>query len=284
VPGMPARSAKAIEAFNDLIGELRQAADSGTPVGDVAEAILDRTGYVADLEASSDLQDAGRAENLNELVSVAREFDTRNAGGGLAAFLEQVSLVADADEIPEGTDHGGLVTLMTLHTAKGLEFPVVFLTGMEENVFPHERAINDEHELEEERRLAYVGITRARQRLYVTRAVARAWWGRPSYHRQSRFLTEIPAHLIDWRRDASTAMTSASPASERLARRPGVNAPGNRPVPSLQPGDLVNHDSYGLGRVLSVEGRGDDPEAKVDFGDEFGIKHLLLRYAPLEKL
>jgi DNA helicase II / ATP-dependent DNA helicase PcrA len=284
VPGMPARSAKAIEAFNDLIGELRQAADSGTPVGDIAEAILDRTGYVADLEASSDLQDAGRAENLNELVSVAREFDTRNAGGGLAAFLEQVSLVADADEIPEGTDHGGLVTLMTLHTAKGLEFPVVFLTGMEENVFPHERAINDEHELEEERRLAYVGITRARQRLYVTRAVARAWWGRPSYHRQSRFLTEIPAHLIDWRRDASTAMTSASPASERLARRPGVNAPGNRPVPSLQPGDLVNHDSYGLGRVLSVEGRGDDPEAKVDFGDEFGIKHLLLRYAPLEKL
>jgi DNA helicase II / ATP-dependent DNA helicase PcrA len=284
VAGMPARSAKAIEAFNELIGELRQAADSGTPVGDIAEAILDRTGYVSDLEASSDLQDAGRAENLNELVSVAREFDTRNAGGGLAAFLEQVSLVADADEIPEGTDHGGLVTLMTLHTAKGLEFPVVFLTGMEENVFPHERAINDEHELEEERRLAYVGITRARQRLYVTRAVARAWWGRPSYHRQSRFLTEIPAHLIDWRRDASTAMTSSSPASERLARRPGVNAPGNRPVPALQPGDLVNHDSYGLGRVLSVEGRGDDPEAKVDFGDEFGIKHLLLRYAPLEKL
>ncbi len=284
VAGMPARSAKAIEGFNELIAELRQAAESGTPVGDIAEAVLDRTGYIAELEASTDLQDAGRAENLTELISVAREFDARNQTGGLAAFLEQVSLVADADEIPEGPDHGGLVTLMTLHTAKGLEFPVVFLTGMEENVFPHERSVNDERELEEERRLAYVGITRARQRLYLTRAVARAWWGRPAYHKQSRFLTEIPAELIDWRRDAAAASSSLGPASERLARRAGVNAPGNRAVPSLKTGDLVNHDSYGLGRVLSVEGRGDDPEAKVDFGEEYGIKHLLLRYAPLEKL
>jgi len=284
VPGLPARSAKAIEGFNDLIAELREAAESGTPVGDIAEAILDKTGYIADLEASSDLQDAGRAENLTELVSVAREFDARNESGGLAGFLEQVSLVADADEIPEGPDHGGLVTLMTLHTAKGLEFPVVFLTGMEENVFPHERSVNDERELEEERRLAYVGITRARERLYATRAVARAWWGRPSYHKQSRFLTEIPATLIDWRRDVTAATSSLGPASERLARRAGVNAPGNRPVPLLKAGDLVNHDSYGLGRVLSVEGRGDDPEAKVDFGDDYGIKHLLLRYAPIEKI
>jgi DNA helicase-2/ATP-dependent DNA helicase PcrA len=284
VAGMPARSAKAIEGFNELITELRQAAESGTPVGDIAEAVLDRTGYIAELEASTDLQDAGRAENLTELIAVAREFDARNETGGLAAFLEQVSLVADADEIPEGPDHGGVVTLMTLHTAKGLEFPVVFLTGMEENVFPHERSVNDERELEEERRLAYVGITRARQRLYLTRAVARAWWGRPAYHKQSRFLTEIPAELIDWRRDAAAASSSLGPASERLARRAGVNAPGNRAVPSLKSGDLVNHDSYGLGRVLSVEGRGDDPEAKVDFGEEYGIKHLLLRYAPLEKL
>jgi DNA helicase-2/ATP-dependent DNA helicase PcrA len=284
VPGLPTRSIKAIEGFNEMIAEFRATADEGAPVGDLAEAILDRTGYVAELEVSTDLQDAGRVENLNELISVAREFDSRNIDGGLAAFLEQVSLVADADEIPEGADHGGMVTLMTLHTAKGLEFPVVFLTGMEENVFPHERSINDERELQEERRLAYVGITRARQRLYLTRAVARAWWGRPSYHKQSRFLSEIPAELIDWRRDAAAAASMLTPSSERLARRPGVMAAGNRPVPSLQPGDLVNHDSYGLGRVLSVEGRGDDPEAKVDFGEEYGIKHLLLRYAPLEKL
>jgi DNA helicase II / ATP-dependent DNA helicase PcrA len=115
----------------------------------------------------------------------------------------------------------------------------------------------------------------------VTRAATRTWFGRPGYHRQSRFLTEIPAGLIEWRRDESAA---TQPASERLARRPGVRALGNRPVPSLQPGDRVNHDSYGLGTVLSVEGRGDDPEAKIDFGADYGIKHLVLRYAPIEKL
>ncbi|MGA3151228.1 MAG: DNA helicase PcrA [Streptosporangiaceae bacterium] len=281
VPGLATRSVRAIEAFNDLIGELRAAAEAGSPVGDLAEAVLDRTGYVAELLASSDLQDASRVENLTELVSVAREFDAAHPGGTLADFLEQVSLVADADQVPDGEDHGGMVTLMTLHTAKGLEFPVVFLTGLEENVFPHERSINDDTELAEERRLAYVGITRARERLYLTRAISRAWYGRPAFHRQSRFLSEVPAELIDWRRDAAAA---APPAAERLARRPGVQALGNRNVPSLQPGDRVTHDSYGLGTVLSVEGRGDDPEAKIDFGGDYGIKHLVLRYAPIEKL
>jgi DNA helicase-2/ATP-dependent DNA helicase PcrA len=281
VPGLAARSARSIEAFNALIGGLREMVAAGSPVADVAEAALDRSGYLAELEASNDLQDASRIENLNELVSVAREYDGQHPEGSLLEFLEQVSLVADADQIPDGEDHGGLVTLMTLHTAKGLEFPVVFLTGLEENVFPHERSVGDERELEEERRLAYVGITRAQRRLYLTRAMTRAWWGRPAYHKQSRFLGEVPAELLDWRRDESAA---TPPASERLARRPGMNVAGHRPVPSLAPGDHVNHDSYGLGRVLSVEGRGDDPEAKIDFGGDYGIKHLLLRYAPIEKL
>jgi len=281
VPGLASRSARAIEGFNELIGGLRGMAEAGSPVGDLADAVLDRTGYVAELQASSDLQDAGRIENLTELVAVAREYDARFPDGTLADFLEQVSLVADADEIPEGEQHGGMVTLMTLHTAKGLEFPVVFLTGLEENVFPHERSMGDEHELAEERRLAYVGITRAMKRLYVTRSATRTWFGRPGYHRQSRFLTEIPAELIEWRRDASAAV---QPAAERLASRPGVRAIGNRPVPALQPGDRVNHDAYGLGTVLSVEGRGDDPEAKIDFGGDYGVKHLVLRYAPIEKL
>jgi DNA helicase-2/ATP-dependent DNA helicase PcrA len=281
IPDLAARSARAIEAFNELIGGLREMAEAGTPVGDLADAVLDRSGYLAELQASTDLQDESRIENLRELVSVAREYDSRSPDGTLADFLEQVALVADADQIPDGEDHGGLVTLMTLHTAKGLEFPVVFLTGLEENVFPHERSSGDERELAEERRLAYVGITRAEQRLYLTRAVTRTWWGRPAYHKQSRFLGEIPENLIEWRRDAAAA---APPASERLARRPGVQALGNRAVPSLSPGDRVNHDSYGLGTVLSVEGRGDDPEAKIDFGGDYGIKHLVLRYAPLEKL
>ena len=280
-PGMAARSAKAISSFNELMNGLRAEAGAGLPVADLAEMILDRSGYLAELEASTDLQDASRIENLNELVSVAREFDAQRPDGTLTDFLEQVSLVADADEIPAGAEHGGLVTLMTLHTAKGLEFPVVFLTGMEEHVFPHQRSMTDDKELEEERRLAYVGITRAQRRLYLTRAVARAWWGRPEYHKQSRFLDEIPGRLLEWRRDERTAV---APAGERLAQRPGVRTPGNRRVPALSPGDKVTHDAYGLGTVLSVEGRGDDPEAKIDFGGDYGIKHLVLRYAPIEKL
>ena len=280
-PGMASRSARAIESFNELMASFRAEVAAGLPVADLAEMILDRSGYLAELQSSADLQDASRIENLNELVSVAREFDAQRPDGTLSDFLEQVSLVADADEIPEGEEHGGMVTLMTLHTAKGLEFPVVFLTGMEEHVFPHQRSMTDEKELEEERRIAYVGITRAERRLYLTRAVARAWWGRPEYHKQSRFLDEIPAHLIEWRRDERVA---TAPAAERLAQRPGGRAPGNRRVPSLNPGDKVTHDAYGLGTVLSVEGRGDDPEAKIDFGGDYGIKHLVLRYAPIEKL
>jgi DNA helicase II / ATP-dependent DNA helicase PcrA len=283
VPGLAARSASAIEGFNTLIAGLRELAEN-VPVADLTEAVLDRTGYIEALEQSSDLQDASRVENLEELVSVAREYDGIHEDGTLADFLEQVSLVADADEIPEGEDHGGLVTMMTLHTAKGLEFPVVFLTGMEEEVFPHQRSLTNAKELEEERRLAYVGITRAERRLYLTRALARNWWGRPSFHKQSRFLTEIPAGLIEWRRDATAAQSSVMPAQQRMAQRSGTRSPGNRPVPALSPGDMVTHDKFGLGTVVSTDGYGDQAEAKIDFGADYGVKHLVLRYAPLEKL
>ncbi len=283
VPGLAARSASAIEGFNTLIGELRELSGE-VPAAELTEAVLDRTGYIEALEASSDLQDASRVENLEELVSVAREFDGAHEEGTLAEFLEQVSLVADADEIPEGEEHGGMVTMMTLHTAKGLEFPVVFLTGMEEEVFPHQRSLTNAQELEEERRLAYVGITRAEERLYLTRALSRNWWGRPSFHKQSRFLTEIPADLIEWRRDVTAAVAAVTPAQERMARRPGARSPGNRPVPALSPGDMVTHDKFGLGTVVSTDGHGDQAEAKIDFGADYGVKHLVLRYAPLEKL
>jgi DNA helicase-2/ATP-dependent DNA helicase PcrA len=283
VPGLAARSARAIEGFNTLITGLRELSET-VPVADLTEAVLDRTGYIEALEESSDLQDASRVENLEELVSVAREYDGIHEDGTLADFLEQVSLVADADQIPDGEEHGGLVTMMTLHTAKGLEFPVVFLTGMEEEVFPHQRSLTNAKELEEERRLAYVGITRAEQRLYLTRALARNWWGRPSFHKQSRFLTEIPAGLIEWRRDVSAAQSSVMPAQERMAQRAGTRSPGNRQVPALSPGDMVTHDKFGLGTVVSTDGYGDQAEAKIDFGAEYGVKHLVLRYAPLEKL
>jgi DNA helicase-2/ATP-dependent DNA helicase PcrA len=284
VPGLAARSATAIANFNALIDDLREQAATRGPVAELVEAVLDRTGYQLSLETSPDLQDATRVENLQEMVSVAREFDGSVPDGTLEEFLERVALVADADEIPDGADHGGMVTLMTLHTAKGLEFPVVFLTGMEEEVFPHQRSLTNQRELEEERRLAYVGITRAMQRLYLTRAASRNWWGRPAFHTPSRFLSEIPSSLIDWRRDADAVAAAFSPASERMASRPGVTSVGNRTVPVLAPGDRVTHDKFGLGMVVSADGYGDQAEAKIDFGGEYGVKHLVLRYAPLEKI
>jgi DNA helicase II / ATP-dependent DNA helicase PcrA len=284
VPALAARSASAIAGFNALIDDLREQAATGGPVAELVEAVLDSTGYQASLEASEDLQDVTRVENLQEMVSVAREFDGATPDGTLADFLERVALVADADQIPDGVEHGGMVTLMTLHTAKGLEFPVVFLTGMEEEVFPHQRALTNPRELEEERRLAYVGITRAEQRLYLTRAASRNWYGRPAFHSPSRFLSEIPASLIEWKRDAAAVAAASPSSSARLASRPGVNAVGNRAVPALTPGDRVNHDKFGLGTVVSADGYGDSAEAKIDFGGDYGVKHLVLRYAPLEKL
>jgi DNA helicase-2/ATP-dependent DNA helicase PcrA len=296
VPGLATRSASAITGFNTLIGDLREQARSNGPVAELVEAVLDQTGYQQSLEDSQDLQDATRVENLQEMVNVAREFDATYAGPGtdedgaagpgnpLGDFLERVSLVADADQIPDGVDHGGMVTLMTLHTAKGLEFPVVFLTGMEEQIFPHQQSLTDARQMEEERRLAYVGITRAEQRLYLTRAASRTWWGRPAFHTPSRFLSEIPGSLIEWKRSAADAASASTPAGARMASRPNVSVTGNRAVPSLTPGDRVTHDKFGLGTVVSADGYGDNAEAKIDFGGEYGVKHLVLRYAPLEKL
>ena len=213
----------------------------------------------------------------------------RRPAGALEEFLEQVSLVADADEVPDEPDAEaqGVVTLMTLHTAKGLEFPVVFLTGMEDGTFPHLRSLADPKELEEERRLAYVGITRARERLYLTRAAVRSAWGSPQYGPPSRFLDEIPGDLLDWHRlgpSFSGARGSSQPAVATLAARPGVRSPGTRAIVSLKPGDRVTHDAFGMGTVVRVEGEGDKSLAHVDFGADLGVKRLLLRYAPVVKL
>jgi len=288
-PGIATRSVAAITAFTSLLEALRTVHEGGSGVGDLLEAVVEQTGYLADLRASQDPQDETRVENLAELVAVGREFDESEPDGSLEDFLERVSLVADADEIPDGSDteaaDNGVVTLMTLHTAKGLEFPVVFLTGMEDGTFPHMRSMGDNKELEEERRLAYVGITRARERLHLSRAIVRSGWGSPQYNPASRFLDEIPADLIDWQRTESAGMRSSSaPAVASLAGRPGTRSPGNRPLISLHSGDRVTHDSFGLGTVVRVEGEADKAMAHVDFGADTGVKRLLLRYAPLEKL
>ncbi|MER5742365.1 DNA helicase PcrA [Streptomyces sp. NPDC002225] len=298
--GMAARSANAVKRFNTLMEELRTIVESGAGPAVVLEAVLERTGYLAELQASTDPQDETRIENLQELAAVALEFEQERGEAGeegagtLADFLEKVALVADSDQIPdEDEDGSGVITLMTLHTAKGLEFPVVFLTGMEDGVFPHMRALGQTKELEEERRLAYVGITRARERLYLTRAAMRSAWGQPSYNPPSRFLEEIPDQHLDWRRKgpmaASAGPTSGITSSLSASRaRSGPSGfatrrTSDKPTITLAVGDRVTHDQFGLGTVTAVEGVGDQAKATVDFGDE-RPKKLLLRYAPVEKL
>ncbi|PBC84492.1 ATP-dependent DNA helicase PcrA [Streptomyces sp. 2224.1] len=303
--GMAARSANAVKRFNVLMEELRTIVESGAGPATILEAVLERTGYLAELQASTDPQDETRIENLQELAAVALEFEQdrgEDNPGTLSDFLEQVALVADSDQIPDEDEEGsGVITLMTLHTAKGLEFPTVFLTGLEDGVFPHMRSLGQTKELEEERRLAYVGITRARQRLYVTRSTMRSAWGQPSYNPPSRFLEEIPADHVEWKRtgpatpSASMGGMSAggsggggfgSVLSSSRAKGPSgfaTRRAGDRQVVSLTIGDRVTHDSFGLGTVVGVKGSGDNAEATIDFGGE-KPKRLLLRYAPVEKL
>ncbi|MFH8471367.1 DNA helicase PcrA [Streptomyces sp. NPDC018000] len=296
--GMAARSANAVKRFNTLMEELRTIVESGAGPAVVLEAVLERTGYLAELQASTDPQDETRIENLQELAAVALEFEQERGeeegAGTLAEFLEKVALVADSDQIPdEDEDGSGVITLMTLHTAKGLEFPVVFLTGMEDGVFPHMRALGQVKELEEERRLAYVGITRARERLYLTRAAMRSAWGQPSYNPPSRFLEEIPDQHLEWKRTGPmaapagpTAGITSSLSSSRSRSGPSgfaTRRTSDKPTITLVVGDRVTHDQFGLGTVTAVEGVGDQAKATVDFGDE-RPKKLLLRYAPVEKL
>ncbi|MEU0435280.1 DNA helicase PcrA [Streptomyces sp. NPDC006290] len=300
--GMAARSTNAVKRFNTLMEDLRTIVESGAGPATILQAVLERTGYLAELQNSTDPQDETRVENLQELAAVALEFEQETGegenAGGLAAFLERVALVADSDQIPDEEDGNGVITLMTLHTAKGLEFPVVFLTGMEDGVFPHMRALGQVKELEEERRLAYVGITRARERLYLTRSSMRSAWGQPSYNPPSRFLEEIPTTHLDWKRTGATAPMPAGPVSgvaaslsssrsrsaasgaSGFATRRGVS---EKPVVSLAVGDRVTHDQFGLGTVVGVKGTGANAEATVDFGEP-KPKRLLLRYAPVEKL
>jgi DNA helicase-2/ATP-dependent DNA helicase PcrA len=328
--GISTRAANAVTEFVTIMDAARELAQTSTPE-EVLESLLQRSGYLAELEESLDPQDAGRVENLQELVSVAREYTERteanappaedDAAAGAAAaapvatldgFLEQVSLVADADQIPENDpEHKGVVTLMTLHTAKGLEFPVVFLTGLEDGVFPHLRALGDRKELEEERRLAYVGITRARQRLYISRSVTRSAWGQPQYNPPSRFLEELPPDLVRWDRtqaaytswssgggvggrggdrgSRSSSFVGGTPRATELAGRLGIDASRlatasdlKSNVPTLAAGDRVTHQRYGVGRVLQVEGYGARAQAQIDFGEQ--IMWIVLRHAPLEKL
>ena len=362
VLGLATRARTGVTEFHEMMVEFRTIAATGTPA-EVLDAVLDRTGYLAELRASEDPQDASRVENLAELHAVATEFSELDPEGDLADFLERVALVADSDQIPDepGEDGGaeasrqGQVTLMTVHTAKGLEFPVVFVTGLEDGTFPHQRSLLEDGQLDEERRLAYVALTRARERLYISRAAVRNAWGMPQQLPASRFIGDIPEAVIEWRREEATVerfggfgpagyggghgrrrggasgdgewgdgwgagddegghvygsgrpRTQPGGSGARSGRvttrrfggparsKPEEAAPsfgsvkdrekgahGGGEVPSLQVGDRVTHDSYGLGTVVALEGAGRNATVHVDFRGT--VKRLLLRFSPVTKL
>ncbi len=286
--GVSGTAVKGIAGFLQLVASFTHEIDKGP--APALEAILRDTGYVAELEDQRSIEAEGRVENLQELVGVARQFET------VDEFLEQVSLVSDADEVD---DDESSVTLMTLHAAKGLEFPVVVMLGLEDGMFPHLRALTDPDELEEERRLCYVGITRAEERLYMTHAWSRMIFGSSQYNPPSRFLDEIPEELITeaegsrgkGRRLKSTTFGSsgtsrAAESRDRIvdsALKPKGPTPSGADSIGLKTGDDVRHGKWGEGVILDLRGSGDKTEAVVRF-PSVGEKTLLLAWAPLEKI
>ena len=287
---VPNKAAQSITQFTSMLTALAVLVEAKTKPSVIIEAVLEQSGLLTELEASTDPQDEVRVENLKELVSASMEYEERpfdelgeDEEISLSGFLEKVSLVADADEIPDGEDHGGVVTLMTLHTAKGLEFPTVFLTGMEDGIFPHARTLDDPKEIEEERRLAYVGLTRAEKRLYISRAEYRLTFGSPKYNPGSRFLDEIPSDLIEWKNETRSKSSSGSSGirKSRFATTAPPRATGKTSSAMvLAVGQRVSHDTFGLGTVVALAGEGDKSEATINFG-QYGDKRLLLRYAPV---
>lgn len=372
VEGLTTRARNQVRGFHELLTTLRHMVTAGDGVADVLDSALDASGYLAELRASDDPQDATRVENLAELHSVASDFQAANPDGTLADFLERVSLVADSDQLPPSADlededarraeEQGQITLMTVHTAKGLEFPVVFVTGMEDGTFPHARSLAEETELAEERRLAYVALTRARERLYLTRAAVRSAWGAANAMPASRFLDDVPGETIDWKRLTSSMealrgggtgwgsswgeggfgsggqrsggsrqgsysggysddddfappvgggakrsgkLGRVETAQDRAAKRAStrLEARGKQSTPSsagnaaasedlpaavagLRAGDQVRHDSYGVGTVVGLEGKGRSLTARVEFVIDGAptTKRLILRYAPVAKI
>jgi len=271
------RGRGAVAGFVQVMDGLARALESGSGAPGLVEAAATESGYLLELESERTIEAEGRIENIKELVGVAREHEGRFPDEGLAGFLEQVALVSEQDEYDE---EASAVTLMTLHNAKGLEFPVVFIVGLEDGVFPHYRSMGDSAELEEERRLAYVGITRARERLYLCHAWSRSLFGTTSYNPASRFLSEIPAELL--RSIEEEEAGSPVIGGRTSAIREAVTT-GRREPLEVSPGDTVLHDKWGEGVVLTVSGSGGDAEATVIFEDA-GEKRLLLSYAPLKRV
>lgn len=286
IPGLGTRAVKPLEQFVNLIEELRAKKDS-IPLTALVEEILDKSGYLRELQSENTIEAQTRIENLQEFMTVTADYDRTTSEPSLEDFLTGVSLVADVDSFREDSD---AVVMMTLHSAKGLEFPVVFLIGMEEGVFPHSRSfLEGEQEVEEERRLCYVGITRAREELYMVNAVQRTLYGNYMHNPPSRFVREIPEHLV--RKEGLSPISGGSSHN-----RTGYSSPGTVADKAVKPvgghsggiltltlGDKVEHGKFGQGVIVSVKGEGEDAELSVAFPG-VGIKSLIAKYAPLKKL
>ena len=271
-----------LEEFGILIFTLVAEMDDKS-VLDILEAILDRTGYLAQLEESTDPQDQARAENIGELLSVAKDFQDTNPTGTVEDFLEQVALVNDVDSFEQEESK---VTLMTLHAAKGLEFPIVFLGGLEEGLFPHSRTLMNPEEIEEERRLAYVGITRAEKELYISNATTRTVFGRTSSYLPSRFIDEIPAELVDSlraKRRIPDDIKQTVPRHMSVASRP-VTKPiiRNEVIADWKVGDTAIHSKWGNGKVVNVSGEGAGMKLTIEFPTQ-GVRVVMAKFAPVKK-
>lgn len=291
--GLSPKIRKATLEFRDLIHNYTNMQEY-LSVTELVEEILDKSGYKEMLKAEKTLESQSRLENLDEFLSVTQNFEKVNEDKSLVAFLTDLALVADIDQLDKDENPQDGITLMTLHSAKGLEFPIVFLLGLEEGVFPHSRSLMDEEEMEEERRLAYVGITRAEEELFITNAQMRTLFGRTNFNQVSRFISEIPTDLlVDVRAEERQKVTTtqASRGSSFTSRRAAVAAqPVKAPVKTggsdiaWKVGDKVQHKKWEVGTVVSVKGQGDKVELDIAFPSPIGIKRLLAAFAPIQKV
>jgi DNA helicase-2/ATP-dependent DNA helicase PcrA len=285
VPDLGPKAKTALRLFAEMVLSLRRLAESGAPVTRIAETILRETGYLSELESRRDHESESRIENIRELVTVTTKYDAEAFEPSLSGFLEQVALVSDLDSLDASAD---AVTLMTLHSAKGLEFPVVFLAGMEEGLFPHMRSLQSDRDLEEERRLCYVGMTRARQKLYLTHAYRRSLFGSSSVTRPSRFLGEVPKEVLEgsFESEPRVDMAVHRARSEHAPRKlwdGGPQFPAPPAADGLRPGQKVKHVQFGVGVVLSAKADGGDVLVQVAF-PVVGVKKLMLSLAKLERV
>ncbi|MEI4789450.1 DNA helicase PcrA [Bacillus sp. FJAT-53060] len=288
--GLNARAANALDEFKQLIDQMTNMQDY-LSVTELTEEILEKTGYREALKVEKTIEAQSRLENIDEFLSVTKNFEEQNEDKSLVTFLTDLALVADIDKLDENEEEDqDAVILMTIHAAKGLEFPVVFLMGMEEGVFPHSRSLMEDAEMEEERRLAYVGITRAEEEIYLSSAKMRTLFGRTNMNLESRFIREIPADLLDNLIEKNESKKPFGQTRERPQRRGPVSRPQTQTIQNTDAGsigwavgDKAAHKKWGVGTVVSVKGSGDSTELDIAFPIPTGIKRLLAAFAPIEK-